>query len=168
MRIVGDSLSDIAISETEKGIGSLYAKSAYNRYYYHCYLAIREEISSLTPIDKLGHGGNVGSVMHSNYKLHILRSLDSSGLPDSEDQKNNVNAIVKDIARLLEKLFKIRAAADYDHNASLNFLGRDIEINFLDGKHSRKHTLSEVISDLEVITSHLQQIQKIKKQVGLI
>jgi len=77
MQRVAEKLKDIAISEADRDLRDLYAKSSYNRYYYHCYkMTIREvnQLSGTTPKNKLSreHASNILQLAVEEYQARQL------------------------------------------------------------------------------------------------
>lgn len=168
MKVVGDNLAKTALSETDVDSAGLYAKSAYNRYYYHCWLELRDELVSLIGgSKKIGHGGEAGSTLNGSYKVKIRRELDKLYPTASSTKKDELDVFVKEVVVLIDKLYRIRDAADYRNDAKITINGANIEIAFPFDGRVKVFSIAEVVSDLVTIKTSLDQIKKIRGEAGL-
>lgn len=168
MKVVGDNLAKTALSEADVDSAGLYAKSAYNRYYYHCWLELRDELVSLIGgSKKIGHGSEAGSVLHSSYKAILRRELDKVYPTASSTKKSELDVFVKEVAALITKLYRIREAADYRSDAKIDINGSEIKIAFSSDGKVETFSIADVVNDLIAIRTGLDQIKKIRGEVGL-
>ncbi len=123
MKFVGDKLLALAKKETDDSHRNLLARSAVNRYYYACFLEVRELINHCNPKrkdDKFSHA-NVPEELASYFKRFCTNKERSRALKKNtilmvefQTHKNILLQLSQAIAQTLNTLRNARTTADYE------------------------------------------------------
>lgn len=127
MHEVGHHLQIEALKRSDRE-RDIFARSAYNRYYYSLFLMSREMLISLYPEkDALPHKSYPGILTGQLVKL--LKSEKKKAVKN-EDYRL-INAIesaisaANNFANLIESAYAVRVVADYKPDIKVNFSGED-------------------------------------------
>lgn len=124
MHLVAHHLQLEAVKRTEISEQNLYARSAFNRYYYDLFLMVREMLIEL-------QDAKWSSLTHSSYP-GVLDKIAKDFIKEKNRARKNGDfllvAIVsqaisasKEISKLMEKAYAVRVVADYDPTEFVNF-----------------------------------------------
>ncbi len=150
MKIVGDKLVELAQNEQRTNIenASLYAKTAYNRYYYSSFLFGRELLLSKglishDPKRKIGHGGKFGISLQGAAKPKIIKAIKNCTLTDTDKKLkiNIINNTCNKISHYITFMYEARDAADYKKESKILFKKNDFNITF---KKNNKDIIVEI------------------------
>lgn len=120
MQAVGRLLVKTAMTTSDETDRDLFARSAFNRYYYACFLLARQLCRSFTPdVDSIAHG-NMPTYLRTTIKRTIqqrVKLLSSGGksraLSDVRRHGSQCMEYIKDLAIVLEEAYRVRVIADY-------------------------------------------------------
>ncbi len=128
-----------------------FARSAYNRYYYACYLEIRDAFKEMSPEwGRAAHKSFPGILKSSISKNLKAGRKTASRVGDSELERRIDQALraCAELASIIEKANGARIVADYnpeirvDFNGNARFALNGIEINVAHDWYSRVRVLA--------------------------
>ncbi|EOY5423051.1 hypothetical protein I6M88_20300 [Citrobacter sedlakii] len=171
LHLVADHLVKQANATRRKGevhtiLADAYGRSAFNRYYYACFLNIREFVSTID--------SNWGKVKHAevptllrvsvNRKIEIeLQKSERIGdltLGEYRSKKSLLRTSLENMASTMALAYTIRGVVDYEP---------EIEMIFGDGSFSiNKMSVASAKGWLQTINSEKSKVVKIMKEVGFV
>lgn len=166
MIIVGDHLAEAALNRRIVSESDLFARSAFNRYYYAVYLIVKENLSIINP--------ECGNMSHKNLpevlkgqvikkiKNDIKRKIRNDVLkPHQGDSiKWKVIHSANELSNILEDAYRIRVIADYEPSIKVVIVNNTL---LLDGE--KASDAKRWKNDAEI---HITNILEAYKDVGLI
>ena len=127
MHLVGHHLQTTAISKTLPTERDLFARSAYNRYYYASFLAARSMLAGMSPDwQRLPHAdypGVLRGAIPKRFKIEQKKAIKSGDFVLEKQIRAGIDA-AKALANILEKANATRVAADYSV-IPVSFVGSD-------------------------------------------
>ncbi|WP_157889270.1 hypothetical protein [Chromobacterium subtsugae] len=163
--LVADHLSSEAGKKTGTPPADAFARTAFNRYYYAVYLAVREFIGEFETDWKRTTHAKVPEIVEFNLAKKIKREADKLKKHNSlsESEYSRIIRIsrdaTKDIAGIMKSAYSIRCISDYEP---------EVPIEFSNSQFSIKSTSSAEAKNWERrIQERIGQIKKITKEVGL-
>lgn len=166
MIIVGDYLAEAALKQGTNSDSDLFARSAFNRYYYAVYLIVKESISLINPTwSKMNHTDLpevlTGKVIKT-IKADIKRKIKADAIPynKGENIKQKVIHSANELSNLLDEAYRIRVIADYEPDTKVE-ISRGTFL--LDGE---KISVAKMWKN--TAETHTKSIIKAYKDVGLI
>lgn len=164
---VATSLRESANSHKLKNeeLARAYGRSAFNRYYYACYLTSRDLVKKILPGTAFQHGEapllieqNVVKLIRKNAQQHkrneLINAGEYSGIITTTTQS------AAEIARILKVGYMVRGIADYEPDALVVFENDTFSIE--------NHTESEAKSWLGSVELHKGKLLKISKELGIV
>ena len=143
MRIVGDHLRTHACGLASGADFDLFARSAFNRYYYAAFWITRRMLQDLgQPNDKLRHE-SIPEHITGKFRRNLLNEASSrrkSKVITSKDEariKANIESATRGIAKVLTSAYLLRCAADYNADARAVCTLSDIRLMGSTGKDAR-------------------------------
>ncbi len=120
MKIVGDKLRDIATASTEPAALDQFGRSAFNRYYYAAYLAVRERLMVIN--DRWGKSPHktlpeILSKSLCRAAAEQAKRLSRAGVLDTAEGAKYVRSIricAGSLAQMLTDAYEARRVADYE------------------------------------------------------
>ncbi len=159
MKIVGEKLGNIAISETDFVKKDLFGRSAFNRFYYAAFLEVRKMLGELDQkwkrtahraIPELLETGvqkRVTNVLKKNLKKGIITKKEFNRF--KYELLDSTNAL----ANLLREAYDTRLIADYEPEKLIEVNGKVISLNSL--------KLTTAISWSSRASLHCKNIRKV-------
>ncbi len=166
MKIVGEKLQDIAISETDSVKQDLFGRSAFNRFYYAAFLEVRKMLGELDPKWKRTPHGNIPQLLEKGVRKPVTNALRESVKGDviteaeSNKRKHELFTSTTDLANLLREAYDIRLIADYEPENIVEVNDKVISLNSL--------KLTTAISWSNKASSYCKSIRKVWKETGLV
>ena len=104
-----------------------FARSAYNRYYYACYLHLQSELGEMNPGWKCRYHRNYPEFIKGKIKEHFSKEKRRIGSHDRKLSRDTRSAIqsLYEAAEILERANKTRVVADYRPETRVEFKGTD-------------------------------------------
>ena len=172
MYVVGDFLKKFSLENGTSPDVKLYVRSAYNRYYYNCFYAIRQCMLDLNysgDVKKIKHGSDLNMQFNEFIRTKVAIIENSATASNAERQlAQAARQAAKAVGRPLTDVYDTRAAADYQMECDV-LINDDIHLKFI--KPSTKKEImvasNEVIEMTEDINKQIQAIQVCLKQLGL-
>ncbi len=166
MIIVGDHLTEAAFSRTNNSETDLFARSAFNRYYYAVFLIVKEKISVIKPEwGVMSHKhlpkvikGQVITIIKNDIKRKIKKGVFKPNV--GESIKRTVIHSANELANILENAYRIRVIADYEPKTKVKIINSTL---FLGGEKSSDAKRWK--NDAQI---YLTNILEAYKDVGLI
>jgi hypothetical protein len=166
MRIVGDYLAEGALGQGNNSSIDLFARSAFNRYYYAVYLIVNESISLINPTwSKMNHA-DLPEVLKGKViktiKDDIKRKIKNDVIPYhiGENIKQKVIHSANELSNLLDEAYRIRVIADYQPDIKVEIRSGTF---LLDGE---KISVAKMWKN--TAETHTNSLIKAYKDVGLI
>lgn len=141
MQAVGKKLEDLALAEGDQKLLDLYGRSAYNRYYYAAFLAVREMIRKIDGDDKRINHASVSEILEKRIlkklKLRIKSLSKKEFITQSEADrlKSSAQTATSSLSEMMKRAYDLRAIADYEPETKVEFSGSVIYL--LDYKLSK-------------------------------
>lgn len=165
MELVADTLTTRALAAANLSEANLFGRSAFNRYYYGVYLAVREMLRVGHPeIYQVKHKelpdqlvGKVRSRIVDEAKRQVKKKV----LSDSEAERliHKSTVALQDLAEILRDGFRIRVIADYDP---------EVEATVENGHIVLDDRTSDAARNWGVRASRsIGQVQKVWRQLGI-
>ena len=165
MQLVGDKLSELAITETKQDRVDAFGRSAFNRYYYAAFLITREMLKTLksdwgtTPHRRIPDllRGKVLAELRNETKRQlrsgILRPTQSSNM------RTEANKAAADLSDLLMRAYDVRCLADYSP---------DLELSSAQGTFKLgNHTITAASNWSRDASIYTKRLLKLWKNLGL-
>jgi len=163
MKEVAKHLQSHAIANYTGAAAELFVKSACNRYYYHAYLALREEAYNLLDVSqRFEHGSRSSKAIQGSYKKNIKDKLRGMGF---KTESEIVEGLVSDLIKKFTCLYDIREEADY-YSPTVTLTPNDAKINFKKKSKAHEYSMSEIESRTSEIVSIIQQLSAYRKMAG--
>jgi hypothetical protein len=118
MKVVGDYLHQAA--KTQQLEFDPYARSAFNRYYYACFLIAREMYARIHPGKGIPSHKQLPSVISTTLGKRIAKSARESArngsLSEGQSRSISSTALTRsiDLANILNEGYQVRCTADYE------------------------------------------------------
>jgi hypothetical protein len=137
MQVVADRLAEIAGQVGKPDDVDAFGRSAFNRYYYAAFLAVRETLKAINPAWSRPTHKDIPDILEGSVREAIKRQIrnweKSGALPPSRASslRTSANASTGELAMLLKSAREVRRIADYEPEtrckitAALITLGND-------------------------------------------
>lgn len=164
MKTVAEKLIDWALLETDASNQALYAKSAYNRYYYACFYLTISELHKVIGVDKrsMSHD-SLGKIIRGSFKTNIKSKIDSSPVTDKSMYKDILEGATKDWARIVGVLQEARHEADYNEKAKILKSGNEIILAY----EKKQITISDTAGKIATLIGIFKSLELIYNQIGI-
>jgi len=150
--------------QVHQSLADAYGRTAFNRYYYACFLNIREFVSSIdSSWSKVNHAGVPellrGSV-HKKIESELKKSERVGDLTSREYQskKSILLSSLDNMASTMSLAYTIRGIVDYEPEVEMVFEKNSFIIN--------KMPVSSAKGWLQTINSEKSKVSKIMREVG--
>ncbi len=166
LKIVGEKLESIAISETDPVKKDLFGRSAFNRFYYAAFLEVRKMLGELAPKWKRTGHSDIPKLLVKSVRKPVInalkKSLEEDVITKEEFEKLESELLnsTTDLANLLRHAYDVRKTADYDPEKLIEVNGKVISLN------SIKLTTAIFWSNKSI--SYCKSIKKVWKETGLV
>lgn len=146
-------------------LASAYGRSAFNRYYYACYLSSRDLVKKILPGTAFQHGEAPKLIEENVVKLikKNAQQLKKNGLL-SESEYSRITTTASQSAAEMARILKIgyitRSIADYEPEVLVIFDNDTFSI--------KDHSESEAKSWLGAVELHKGKLLKIAKELGIV
>lgn len=116
---VGERLAGIAQASNQSDEVDAFGRSAINRYYYACFLKVRTAVRATLPNLAIVHKQlpeNLRGAFSKEVRKEIDRLLKQGVISarDAESHRVVLNAVVGQLAEVLEQAYRTRVIADYE------------------------------------------------------
>lgn len=165
MKIVGEQLESWAQSASDNHCKDLFARSAFNRYYYAAFLITREMLGEFKPEWKHTQHKGIPEHLENAIKKHVLPQLkihvQKGVISASEMQRlrQELQIATSALANLLKEAYDVRITADYEPEIAIESNGNLILLN--------SYKLNSAGSWANRASSHCKTIRKVWKDAGL-
>lgn len=166
MKIVGEQLESWAGSQASNPNKDLFARSAFNRYYYAAYLVTREMLGEYEPSWKSTPHKNIPNLLEKTLKKIIsteLKKIYKKGQITHGERQKTLSAIsyaTSDLSNLLRVAYDVRVTADYDPELLVENAGGTLILGI------QKLSSANCWSDRT--NSYCKIIRKILRDLGLV
>ena len=134
MKIVGDHLANVAVNSGDARQVDLFGRSAFNRYYYSAFLAVRTALRTIdskwaTPTHKDAPTVLKGEVLRRAKKqIKILQDTGQITNTKGEQLKHAAITAASEVSNLLSFARGIRRVADYEPEQTIQKTGSVIKL----------------------------------------
>jgi hypothetical protein len=99
------------------------ARTAFNRFYYHCFLCVRKLLLSIEPGKKTLSHKSIPEYLKKTLSKRITTRIKSQSeiIPNSKSMAANTRRALQTLAEELEKGYRIRVWADYEPDEAITF-----------------------------------------------
>jgi hypothetical protein len=164
LHVVGTTLS----AEAKKSSGDIadaYGRSAFNRYYYAAYLAVRDLLIQFNPDWDVSHADAPSLVkitLPDLVRREAKRLQKSKALSHADEQRicSGVASAGASIAEILDVAYKVRVISDYRPEKQVSF----DKATF----HLDDHSEGEARSWLGTVEMHKARILRLGKELELV
>ncbi|EPE3624740.1 hypothetical protein ACSIA8_002789 [Serratia marcescens] len=171
LHLVADHLVKQANTAFKKGerhqiLADAYGRTAFNRYYYACFLNVREFVSNIDASwAKVKHAGVPDLLRVSvNKKIEVeLKKSEKIGDITPREYKSKKSIILSSLdsmASTMSMAYTIRGIVDYEPEIEMVFKENGFTIN--------SQTVASAKGWLQTINSERSKITKIMKEVGFV
>lgn len=165
MKRVGQHLEEFALDSKDDELIDLFGRSAFNRYYYACFLATRTMLGELQPSLKgTSHAGIPGLLVTTILKKPTasLKRMEQQGIDTGKCRRyrQELQAATKGLAELLKLAYDARLISDYSPEEPIQKNGNVISL--------RNNKLNEAKGWLDRTNSYIKTIKKVWKESGLV
>jgi hypothetical protein len=132
MHVVGHHLQIEAIRRHDVRERDLFARSAFNRYYYASFLLIRDAFGEMEPSWQTMPHKSYPTTLRGKVTQTLKRGRSQAmklGDYQLEEQLRTSSAAAAELAKLLERAYGTRVAADYDDTPVIFATGQRFSLN---------------------------------------
>ncbi|MCL9844598.1 hypothetical protein [Ralstonia solanacearum] len=164
MEIVGDHLIAEVFRQTDDIDKDLFGRSAFNRYYYAAFLAIRrlfaEVDNNLNQPQHAGIPSLLTDTLNGKIKKIVRRQEKAGAISSARAQEicNSAAEALKSLAELMSYAYSIRKIADYQPETKIELVGGVVGIGGCQSTVARRWC-----ADVEV---KAEQVREIWRQLG--
>lgn len=148
MRTVGEKLESLAKAEANESSKDLFARSAYNRFYYASFLITREMLGNFNPDWRRTPHSCVPDILQTTLKKSVQgtlrKAVKKNVITIGEQQRllNELSIASSELANLLKNAYEVRVIADYEPEQKIVCEGsaislRDYRLSNASHWHSR-------------------------------
>ena len=165
MKIVGQELERWALTQKNEGDKDLFARSAFNRYYYALFLVTRQMIGDFEAGWRGTVHAQIPNLLRTAVKKKVERSLkkavrnDLMSLGESSRIRDEHNTSISTLATLLEEAYQVRIVADYEPEIVVEQTGSVISLD--------SHKLTSAKAWPDRASACCKSIRKVWKEAGL-
>jgi hypothetical protein len=162
VRVVADKLYTIALEEDDVEHFDRFGRSAFNRYYYACYLETRGMLADLNPGWAKATHANIPDILRMINKTFaaVIKKQQGRTLTwsDAKNLKQELNRSTSDLAQLLEAAYAIRCIADYQPELAIIRKGSILEL--------QQHSIHEAKNWPARAAACAKDIRKVWNELG--
>ncbi|MEC8010304.1 MAG: hypothetical protein VX185_05975 [Pseudomonadota bacterium] len=165
MQHVGNQLTTWAIENNSEDEVDLFARSAFNRFYYAAFLETRTMLGEFNTSWKKTPHLNIPELLREGVKKKVINTLkalvksEDISIAESNKIKQSYQISVCELANLLEQAYQIRVLADYEPENKATKDGKVILLGI--------HKLATAKEWPNQANSYCKAIRKIWKETGL-
>ena len=168
MRVVADTLKDLALLPTNGADAALYAKSSYNRYYYACFYMTIQHLHSIVNTNFDIEHKALGKTIKGSFKCSLRSKINEAPIPQKSLFQDILEASTNRWVQIVSSLQDARHAADYDRDARVEMSSDDFTLSFRKkSSKEKKITVSEAASQIKELQEVFDSLAEIYKQVGV-
>ncbi|MEY8241027.1 MAG: hypothetical protein RPT25_11825 [Cycloclasticus sp.] len=165
MRRVGEHLEELALGSKDDDLVDLFGRSAFNRYYYSCYLATRKMLSELQPGWKGSKHSDIPILLTAGVRKKpndVFKKMEKKGIDSGRcaKRRQDLQTATNDLAGLLKLAYDARVISDYEPEEPIQKNGNVISL--------RNNKLNEAKGWLGRTNGYIKTIKKIWKESGLV
>ena len=166
MKRVGEHLEEFALGSKDDDIVDLFGRSAFNRYYYSCYLATRQMLGELQPTWKGTAHAEIPNLLRTGVRTKANKTLKRMGMQGVIDigrcrkHQQDLQSSTNSLAELLTLAYDARLIADYEPEEPIQKNGNVISL--------RNNKLNEAKGWLDRTNSYIKTIKKVWREAGLV
>ena len=164
MQVVGQFLSDFAMDNRETNPQvSLFARSAFNRYYYAIFLTTRRLIVETTGVSKLPHK-DLPNYLIGPFRKTIKQKIKTavrSGMLSHAYSASQLDALKQNthlLSQILVTAYSVRVLADYEPDVAVEFKDQTYKLG--------ASTLSEATNWASRAQIHCKSLYKVWRNLG--
>ena len=166
MKLVGEKLEDVALSESDGMRKDLFGRSAFNRYYYAAFLITREMLGDIEPKWKKTPHKAIPELLKNavrkpvvnRLKLNAKKDIITSG--ELSVLQTKLTKATTELANLLLQAYDVRLVADYEPETHITETKRIITL--------RSCTLTSANTWADRASAYCKDIRKVWRDSGLV
>ena len=122
MKKVADFLVEHSVKKDTDSRDEL-ARTAFNRFYYHCFLCVRKLLLRIEPGKKVPSHKDIPEYLKNHLAKKLIRKINSQSAitPNSKSMKANTRRALQTLAEELKNGYSIRVRADYEPDEKIIF-----------------------------------------------
>lgn len=165
MKIVGEQLQDWAEGKKIAHEKDVFARSAFNRFYYAAFLITRDMLGELKPEWKKTAHKNIPDLLLTSVKKSVdneLKKLFKKGIFSVSEKsllKTKINSATIELSNLLKEAYELRVIADYDPEVPIEIKNNILQL--------RKYKLNSAREWPGKASAFCKMIRKVWGDVGL-
>lgn len=165
MRHVAQHLESYAQSATEDEIINIFGRSAFNRYYYACFLATREMLGEFDPGWRNTPHKEIPNLLETTVQKRGVAALErikklNKRSPQYSSYRTELTHATNELAELLRLAYDARIISDYEPEERIIKNGSTISL--------RHNKLNSANNWVDRTYSHIKIIRKIWREAGLV
>ena len=128
MQEVGHHLQVHANTLPTCTVRDAFARSAYNRYYYGCFLLLRSELEQMNSKWRKANHKDYPSILENSIKKELTTELKKAQKRNDIDLVNKIRRAkhaLSELAKLMTQAYAVRLVADYQPQVEVNFVNAD-------------------------------------------
>lgn len=135
MKIVGEKLKSLALSEVDEVNKDLFGRSAFNRFYYATFLVTREMLGDLDSKWKHTPHKEIPNLLVTGVRKPVITQLKQNEKKDLIKKgqlkllQNKLYNATSDLSNLLDEAYDIRIVADYEPENPITINKKVIMLN---------------------------------------
>ncbi len=166
MKKVAEHLHNYAIDSKDELEIDVFGRSAFNRYYYACFLATRAMLGDFKPSWKGTMHKSIPELLMTgvtNEPIKAFKLAQRNGLITISQCSKNISELresTNDLAQVLLAAYDVRVLADYEPEETVYKREKIISI--------RQHKLSAASCWLDRVNGDIKRIRKLWSEAGLV
>lgn len=165
MIVVADKLTEIAVGSQNFNHADVFARSAFNRYYYASYLITREMLRQLNADWSRSPHSSIPNLLEltiikqirSNLKKQKAVGLVSTG--EASQMHTSARDSAMGLANILRTAYSVRCVADYEPEEKIKRNGKTMKLD--------NHSLDEAQGWPKRASFHTKEIMRVWRKLGL-
>ena len=128
MQEVGHHLQVHANTLPPRTVRDAFARSAYNRYYYGCFLLLRSELEQMNSKWRSANHKDYPIILENSIQKELTKELKKARKRDDRnlvDKISRARHASREIARLMKQAYAVRLVADYEPQVEVKFANAD-------------------------------------------
>ena len=105
-----------------------FARSAYNRYYYGCFLLLRSELEQMNSKWRSARHKDYPTILKNSIKKELTKEQKKARRRNDHDLVNKIiraKHALAEIAELMTQAYAVRIVADYEPQVEVKFISAD-------------------------------------------
>lgn len=165
MKTVGEKLEDWAHSQSDERNKDLFARSAFNRYYYAAFLITRDMLGEFKSEWKHTPHKGIPGLLEDALKKPVLDQLKKAvrngiiNIGEMSKLRQDLQNATSELANLLREAYDARIIADYEPEVAIEIKGRVFSL--------KSYSLNAASGWANRASGHCKTIRRIWKDAGL-